>query len=71
MAALLLLLLLVMFPPPPPLEWYVPLKGAWLFSVPWKEDGRHPGEQLEDTPEAERGVAEEEDPVGKEEKAPI
>lgn len=68
-----LLLLLAMFPPPLfPLEWYVPVKGGWLFKVPWKGEGRHPGEQLDDTPGPGSGMlGPDEEPGGNEEKPPI
>lgn len=72
LGALLLLLLLAMLLPLFPLEWYVPLKGGWLFKVPWKGEGRHPGEQLDDTPGPGSGMlGAEEEPGGKDEKPPI
>ena len=78
LGALLLLLLLAMLAPLLPLEWYVPLKGGWLFKVPWKGEGRHPGEQLDDTPGPGSGMLgpeeeeeEEEEPGGNDEKPPI
>jgi len=40
--------------------------------VPWKGEGRHPGEQLVDTPGAGSCMlGAEEEPGGKDEKAPI
>lgn len=40
--------------------------------MPWKGEGRQPGEQVDDTPEPGSGMLEpEEEPVGKEEKPPI
>ena len=72
LGALLLLLLLAMLLPLFPLEWYVPLNGGWLFKVPWKGVGRHPGEQLDGTPGPVIGMlGAEEEPGGKDEKPPI
>lgn len=72
LGTVLLLLLLVMLLPLFPLEWYVPLNGGWLFKVPWKGGGRHPGEQLDDTPCPGSGMlGPEEEPGGKDENPPI
>ncbi len=72
LGTLLLLLLLATLLPLFPLEWYVPLNGGWLFKVPWKGEGRHPGEQLDDTPVPGSGMlVPEEEPGGKDEKPPI
>lgn len=40
--------------------------------MPWKGEGRHPGEQLDDTPGPGSGMlGAEEEPGGKDEKPPI
>ncbi len=43
-----------------------------MFKEPWKEEGRHPGEQLDGTPGPESGMlGPDEEPGGKDEKPPI